>query len=149
MERTRTSILIVEDYEPWRRFVRMTLLGREKLEVIEEIFDGLDAVRKAQELQPDLILLDIALPSLNGIEVTRRIREVSPKSKILFVSEIRDRDIAEEALRTGAGGYVVKSDAARDLVPAVEAVLQGKQFVSSLPGLAGAPRSWCDDQIRI
>jgi DNA-binding NarL/FixJ family response regulator len=107
----------------------------EKLEVIGEIFDGLEAVQKTRELQPDLVLLDIGLPSLNGIEVARRIREVSPKSKILFVSENSDRDIAEEALRAGGGGYVVKSDASSDLLPAVEAVLQGKQFVSS--SLAG------------
>jgi CheY-like chemotaxis protein len=91
--------------------------------------------RKPKNCQPDVILLDIGLPNLNGIEVARRIREVSPKSAILFVSEIRDRDIAKEALRTGAGGYIVKSDVASDLLRAVEAVFQGKQFVSS--SLAG------------
>ena len=128
-------VLVVDDYDPWRRFLRLTLLVREELEVVGESFDGLEAVQKTQELQPHLILLDIGLPNLNGIEVARRIREVSPKSKILFVSEIRDRDIAEEALRTGAGGYLVKSDAASDLLPAVKAVLKGNQFVSS--SLAG------------
>jgi CheY-like chemotaxis protein len=97
--------------------------------------DGLEAVQKAQQLQPDLILLDIGLPALNGIEAARRIRELSPKSKILFLSENRSWDIAEEALRTGAGGYVVKSDAAGELLPAVEAVLKGKRFVSAI--LAG------------
>lgn len=73
--------------------------------------DGLEAVQQAERLQPDIILLDIGLPTLNGIEAARRIREVSPTSKILFVSENRSPDIAEEALSTGAGGYVVKSDA--------------------------------------
>jgi DNA-binding NarL/FixJ family response regulator len=135
LAKSSIRLLVVDDYEPWRRFLRLTFLAREKFEVIGEIFDGLEAVQKTQELQPDLILLDIGLPNLNGIEVARRIREVSPKSKILFVSEIRDRDVAQEALRTGAGGYVVKSDAASDLLPAVEAILQGKQFVSS--SLAG------------
>jgi DNA-binding NarL/FixJ family response regulator len=135
LAKSSIRLLVVDDYEPWRRFLRFTLLAGEKFEVIGEIFDGLEAVQKTQELQPDLILLDIGLPNLNGIEVARRIREVSPKSKILFVSEIRDRDVAQEALRTGAGGYVVKSDAASDLLPAVEAILQGKQFVSfSLAG---------------
>jgi DNA-binding NarL/FixJ family response regulator len=135
LAKSSIRLLVVDDYEPWRRFLRLTLLAGEKFEVIGEIFDGLEAVQKTQELQPDLILLDIGLPNLNGIEVARRIREVSPKSKILFVSEIRDRDVAQEALRTGAGGYVVKSDAASDLLPAVEAILQGKQFVSfSLAG---------------
>jgi CheY-like chemotaxis protein len=108
-----------------------------ELHVIGEVPDGLEAVKKAQELQPDLILLDIGLPALNGIEAARRIREVSPRSKILFVSENRSRDVTEEALRAGAGGYVVKSDAATDLLPAVQAVLQGKRFVSaSLSGLS-------------
>ena len=90
----------------------------------------------AQQLQPDLILLDIGLPTLNGIEAARRIRKVSSKSRILFVSENRSRDIAEEALRTGACGYMVKA-AALELLSAVEAVLQNKQFLSaSLTGPA-------------
>jgi DNA-binding NarL/FixJ family response regulator len=99
--------------------------------VIGEVSDGLEAVRKAQELKPDLILLDIGLPRLNGIEVAWRIREVSPNSKILFLSENRSQDIAEQALSTGAGGYVVKSDAGSKLLPAVEAILKGEGFVSA------------------
>jgi CheY-like chemotaxis protein len=91
----------------------------------------LEAVEKAQQLHPDFIMLDIGMPRLNGIEAARRIRKLSPESKILFLSENRSWDIAEEALRTGAGGYVVKSDAASELLPAVEAVLSGKRFVSS------------------
>jgi DNA-binding NarL/FixJ family response regulator len=126
---------VVDDYEPWRRFVSTTLQKQSKLQVIGEARDGLEAVQKAQQLQPDLILLDIGLARLNGIEAARRIRELSPKSRILFLSENRSWDIAEEALRTGAGGYVVKSDAAGELLPAVEAVLKGKRFVSA--SLAG------------
>jgi DNA-binding NarL/FixJ family response regulator len=113
----------------------MTLQKQPELQIIGEVTDGFEAVQKAQQLQPDLILLDIGLPTLNGIETARRIRALSPKSKILFVSENRSWDIAEEALRTGAGGYVVKSDAAGELLPAVNAVLGGKRFVSS--SLAG------------
>jgi DNA-binding NarL/FixJ family response regulator len=101
------------------------------LQVIGEASDGLQAVQQAQELQPDLILLDIGLPTLNGIEAARRIRKVSPASKILFVSENRSAGIAEEALSTGAGGYVVKSDAASELLPATKAVLEGKRFISA------------------
>ena len=123
-------VLIVDDYEPWRRNFSTTL-RKQGLRVIGEVADGLEAVQKAQELQPDLILLDIGLPTLNGIEAARRIRVVSPTSKILFVSENRSRDIAEEALSTGASGYVVKSDAGHELLPAVKAVLQSKQFVSA------------------
>ena len=130
MERS-IRVLLVDDYEPFRQFVRSTLQRKPDLQIISEVSDGLEAVQKAEELQPDLILLDIGLPTLNGIEVARRIRKHSPTSKILFVSENRSWDMAEEALRTGAGGYLVKSDAASDLLPAVESVLKGKQFVSA------------------
>jgi DNA-binding NarL/FixJ family response regulator len=99
---------VVDDYEPFRRFVCSTLRKRPALQIVGETSDGLEAVQKAEELQPDLILLDIGLPTISGIEAARRIREVSPASKILFVSENRSADIAEEALSTGAGGYVVK-----------------------------------------
>jgi DNA-binding NarL/FixJ family response regulator len=122
--------LLVDDYAPFRQFVRSTLQKKADLQIISEVSDGLIAVQKAQKLQPDLILLDIGLPTLNGIEVARRIRKHSPTSKILFVSENRSWDIAEEALRSGADGYVVKSDAASELLPALESVLHGKQFVS-------------------
>lgn len=124
-------VLIVDDYEPWLHYVSTTLQKEQELQVIGEVSDGLEAVQQAQELQPDLILLDIGLPTLNGIEAARRIGEVSPASKILFVSENCSADIAEEALNTGAGGYVVKSDAAADLLPAVDAILKGKRFVSA------------------
>jgi len=129
------GVLVVDDNEPWRRFFSSTLQKQPEYQVIGEASDGWEAIRQAEELQPDVILLDIGLPALNGIEAARRIREVSPASKILFVSENRSRDVAVEALRTGAGGYVVKSDAASELLPAVKAVLQGKQFVSA--SLAG------------
>ena len=128
-------ILVVDDYEPWRRFERLTVLAREELQIIGECSDGDEAIQKADELKPDLILLDISLPTLNGIEAARRIRQVSPNSKILFVTENRSPDIAEEALSTGATGYVVKSDGARELLPAIKAVLEGKRFISA--GLAG------------
>jgi DNA-binding NarL/FixJ family response regulator len=135
MGRPTIRVLIVDDYEPWRRFIRLTLLAYENLQVIGEVSDGLEAVEKAYQLQPDLILLDIGLPKLNGIEAARRIREVSPASKILFVSENRAADLAEEGLRVGGGGYVVKSSAAAELSAAIRLVLQGKQFLS--PSLSG------------
>jgi DNA-binding NarL/FixJ family response regulator len=82
-------------------------------------------------LRPDLVLLDIGLPKLYGIEAARRIREVSPGSNILIVSENRSADVARKALEMGAAGYVVKSDGARELVSGVKAVLEGKLFISS------------------
>jgi DNA-binding NarL/FixJ family response regulator len=125
------SVLVVDDSEPFRRFVASTLVQKPELQIIGEISDGLDAVYRAGETQPNLILLDIGLPTLNGIEAALRIRELSPTSKILFFSENRSGDVVEEALRTGAVGYVAKSDATRELLAAVETVLQGMQFVSS------------------
>ena len=124
-------VLVVDDYAPWCRFLRLTLLAHQELQIIGEFTDGPEAIQNAKELQPDLILLDIGLPTLNGIEAARRIRKVSPRSKVLFVSENRSPDVAEEALSTGAEGYVVKSDAARELLPAIKAVLEGRRFISA------------------
>ena len=129
--RTAIRVLLVDDYEPWCRFLRLTLLAHEEFQVIGQFTDGPEAIQNAKELQPDLILLDIGLPTLNGIEAARHIRKVSPKSKILFVSENRSPDVAEEALRTGARGYVIKSDAARELLPAIKTILAGKRFISA------------------
>jgi DNA-binding NarL/FixJ family response regulator len=126
---------LVDDYEPWCRFLRLTLLAQQELQVIGEFTDGPEAIQNAKELQPDLILLDIGLPTLNGIEAARHIRKVSPKTKILFVSENRSPEVAEEAFNTGARGYVLKSDAASELLPAIKAVLAGKRFISA--SLAG------------
>jgi DNA-binding NarL/FixJ family response regulator len=124
-------VLTVDDFEPWRRFVFSTLKDERKFELVGEAADGLDSVRKAEELQPDLVVLDIGMPKLNGIEAARQIRQVAPKSKIIFFTGNYSPDILAKALNTGASGYVVKSDAGRELLPAVEAVLQGKQFTSA------------------
>jgi DNA-binding NarL/FixJ family response regulator len=123
-------VLVVDDSSRWRVFLRSILGQQPDLPIVGEASDGLEAVRKAQELQPHLIVLDISLPTLNGIEAARQIRHLSPKSRILFVSNYRDWEIAEEALLTGGLGYVVKSNAASELVPAIKAVLESKQFVS-------------------
>ena len=135
METSSVRVLVVEDYEPFRQFIRSTLGKRPGLQVIGETWDGLEAVLKAQELQPDLIVLDIGLPSLNGMEAARRIRKLCPESKILFVSQESSADVVQEALSLGALGYVVKAHAGSELLAAVEAVLQGRQFVST--GLSG------------
>jgi len=127
---TALRILLVDDFEPYRRFVLSELAPQPEFEVIGHAEDGLEAVQRAEELQPDLILLDVGLPALNGIEAGRRIRQVSPNSKILFLSQESSPDVVEEALRLGAQGYVLKSDAASELISAIETLRQGKQFVS-------------------
>ena len=124
-------ILVVDDYEPWRQKICSILQTRPELCVVAQVGDGVAAVQAAEELKPDLILLDIGLPKLNGIQAARQIQQVSPNSKILFLSENRSRDIAEEALRTGAYAYLTKSSAGSELLPAIEEVLQGKQFVTA------------------
>ena len=135
METPRIRVLVVDDYEPFRRLVCSTLEKRLELQIVGEAADGLEAVRKVEELQPDLIVLDIGLPKLNGIEAARRVQKLSPKCKILFLSQESSADVVEEALRSGASGYIVKLHAARDLFTAVETVRQGEQFVSD--GLSG------------
>jgi DNA-binding NarL/FixJ family response regulator len=104
---------------------------RPGLQIIGEASDGLEAVQKALELEPALIVLDIGLPSLNGLEAARRIRKLSPKSTILFLSQESSADVVQEALCLGALGFVIKAHAASDLLVAVEAVLRNEQFVSS------------------
>ena len=130
----RSSILVADDFEGWRRQVRSLLRARPEWQVIAEASDGSEAVQKAEELKPDLILLDIGLPKLNGIEGARRIRQLSPRSKIVFLSLYNSLDVVQAALGTGgtgALGYVLKSDARSELLPAVDAVLRSRQFVSS------------------
>src|SRR5258706_16172198 len=124
-------ILVADDYEGWRRQVRLLLQARPEWQVIAEASDRSEAIQKAEELKPDLILLDISLPELNGIEAARRIRQLSPSSKIVFLSQNNDRDVVRAALSTGALGYVHKTDAQNEALPAVDAVLRGKQYVSS------------------
>jgi len=123
-----SKILVVEDFEELRRLVCSLLEPREEFQV-EAVADGLEAVQKAEQLQPDLILLDISLPSLNGIEVARRVHKLAGGAKILFLSIESDADLVREALTLGAG-YIHKPRVQRDLLPAMDAVLGGEQFVS-------------------
>ena len=117
------SVMVVEDFHLFRRLVCSKLDSRPELRVICEVSDGLEAVRRAGELKPDLILLDIGLPTLSRIEAARRIRGLAPESKIIFSTQETSPDIVQEAMRLGAWGYVFKSHAERHL--------SDKQFVSS------------------
>ena len=124
-------ILVVEDFEPWRRSLRSMLKRRADVRLIGEAADGLAAVQKASELKPDLILMAIGLPNLNGFEAAKRICQAVPGTKIIFLSIENEADVVQAALSNGAQGYVLKADAGSELWPAIQAVLQGKRFVSS------------------
>jgi DNA-binding NarL/FixJ family response regulator len=121
---------VVEDFVPFRTFICSKLEENCDLQVICQVSDGLEAVREAEELKPDLTLLDIGLPTLNGIAVARQIRKLAPDAAIIFVSQESSADVIQAAFGSGAQGYVSKTRAGMDLLPAVKAVLEGRQFVS-------------------
>jgi len=123
-------VLIVEDHDPYREFLSSVIRKRPEFRVISQAADGVQAVRIAEELRPDLILLDIGLPGLNGIEAARRILRLCPDSKILFVSQESTEEIVLEALSTGANGYLLKTDVASELMAAISSVLMGERFMS-------------------
>src|SRR5437588_914155 len=125
-------ILLVEDFEPVRQFIRLALQSRAEFEVAGEALDGLEAVQKAKELQPDLILLDIGLPKLSGIAAAEQIRILAPDAKLLFISLESSSEIVQEAFRRGAHGYISKLYAHPELIPAIEAILARNQ-------------TWCSD----
>jgi DNA-binding NarL/FixJ family response regulator len=116
-------ILVVEDFPPFRQFICSMLGERNGLQIIGEAADGLEAVQKAVELKPDLILMDIGLPSLNGLEAARRILELVPESKIIFLSQESSADVMQAALKMGARGYVVKIKATSELMTAIDAAI--------------------------
>jgi DNA-binding NarL/FixJ family response regulator len=122
------SVFVVDDFEPWRRFACSTLRKKPGLQVVGEASNGLEAFQKAVELEPDLILLGIGVPSANGIEAARRIREMVPEAKIIFLSEESSADVVQEAMSFGASAYVFKTMAASDLFTAVDTVMSGMKL---------------------
>ena len=125
-----TQILVVDDFLPWQCFIQQMFESETDLKIIATAADGLEAIQKATELQPDVILMDVSLPKLNGFEATRHIRMLSPASLILFLSEHRGPDLIEAAFKAGAWGYVLKADSNSDLFTGIRAILRGQQFVS-------------------
>ena len=127
----------MDDFVAFRAAVFSLLTKRPELQIVAEASDGIEAVEKSRQLQPDVILLDIGLPKLNGIEAARQIREVAPQSKIVFVTQETSADIMKEAIGLGGMGYVVKAKVESELLKAIDLVLEGKQFIGS--GLTGNP----------
>src|SRR5579864_3367365 len=127
-------ILIVDDHPVVRHGLRNLLEVQAGWEVVDEAADGLEALEKADRLNPDVILLDVSMPKMNGLEACRLIRKAVPASEVLIVTQHDSPQMMREALDAGARGYVVKSNAGRDLIAAVEAVSQHRSFT-----LAGSP----------
>lgn len=123
-------IVVVDDFEPWRRRV-CHILQTAGMGAVAQAADGLEAVQKVEELKPDLMLLDIGLPNLGGLEVANRIHQIDPGVRIIFLTQNSDIDFVRAAFSSGARGYVLKTDAWAELLPAVTAILGGGDFVSS------------------
>lgn len=115
-------ILVVDDLGEWRVKAHSILQAKPTWQVIGEACDGLQAVQRTSELFPDLVLLDIGMPILNGIEAARRIRKAFPTTKIIFLTQEDDADVRRPAFAAGADEYILKANAAADLLPAIEAV---------------------------
>lgn len=120
----------MDDFELWRRFASSSLRKKPGLQVVGEASNGLEAFQKAVELDPDLILMGIGVPSVNGIEAARRIREMVPEAKIIFLSEEPSFDVVQKAMSLGASAFVIKTMAPCELLTVVENVLAGMKFVS-------------------
>jgi len=124
-------ILLVDDFSLWQDFVRTCFKERSDVHILGIASNALEAIRKAEDLQPDLILLDIGLPDMGGIEAAERIRQLVPKTKIIFLTGHSDPEFVREAFRAGGDGYILKWDAATELVVGTESVLLGRKFTSS------------------
>ena len=122
--------MVVDDFGPWRRFLSTLLTVTPEWQISSEAVNGAEALTKAQELQPDLVLLDIDLPDMNGIELARRLQIVAPITKIIFMTAESSPEIVNAALSSGAAGYMLKSQIVGELLPALKSVFAGNRFIS-------------------
>ena len=126
----RLKILVVDDHEEFRRYVCGLLQSQPRFAVVGEASNGVEAIVRARELQPDVVVLDMNMPLLDGIQAAEQILLLAPKTQIIFLSQDDSEMMIQGAMAKGARAYVVKTSAATDLVKAVECVVTGKQFVS-------------------
>ena len=126
-----TRILVADDHSVVRRGVESLLEGHPRWKVCGEAVEGADAIAKAKRLRPDVVIMDITMGPMNGLEATREILKVLPKTKVLVLTMHESEQVVREVLNAGAHGYVLKSDADRDLVDALETIEQGKTFYTS------------------
>jgi DNA-binding NarL/FixJ family response regulator len=130
VEPATVRVLVVDSYEPWRRFVVLALRAKPHMQVVAEAGDGITAIQKVTELQPDIVILELCLPDAAGPEIAREILNLAPATTILFLTGVSSEAMVKDALSSGAHGYVLKSEAAQDLLPALEALLAKDYFVS-------------------
>ena len=130
MSSKKTRILLADDHAVVRNGFRMILAAQEDMEVVGEASNGRQAVESAGLLQPDVAVMDVTMPELNGIEATRRIADVAPKTRVLALSMHKDAVYVREILRAGAKGYLLKDSGEGDLLFAVRAIARGEAFLS-------------------
>jgi two-component system, NarL family, response regulator DegU len=122
------TVLVVDDHATTRKYITI-LLEENRAQVVGEGADGHEAVQLCAQLRPQIIVLDVSMPLLNGFEAARQIAEVSPATKVIFLTSHGTKEFVAEALRVGGAGFVSKEHAATDLPAAIEAVLQGKTYI--------------------
>jgi len=123
-------VLIADDHERFRRGLRMVLEAEEGIEVVAEAADGGEAVKRVEELAPDVILMDVRMPTMTGIEATRMIREAFPATRIIMLTVSDDEDDLFDAVKAGANGYLLKEVSIEEVADAVRAVMQGQSLIS-------------------
>lgn len=126
---TPIRLVLVDDHQIVRAGLRMLFAAEPDMEIVGEVDNGADAIRMVQELQPDVVIMDVAMPGMNGIEATRRIKEVTPYTAVLALTMHEDEEYFFEMLNAGASGYIPKRAAPDDLVAAIRAVAQGNVFL--------------------
>ena len=138
-EKPRMRILIADDHEIIRRGVRSLLEARPNYDICGEAVDGNDAVEKASKLKPDLVIMDVSMPVLNGLEATRSIRKQVPDTEVIILTQHESEEMMRQAAHAGAHGYVVKSSIARDLILALESIHGSEFFIHRSCPLAPKP----------
>lgn len=128
--RDKRSVLVVDDHDIVRQAIRAVVESQLGWEISSEAVDGREAVSKAKELMPDVVIMDISMSGLNGVEATRQIRSQLPRTEVLILTMHESEKLLREALEAGARGYILKADAGRDLIPALHALAHHKPFFS-------------------
>lgn len=129
--RRTVKVLLVDDHVVMRQALRMLLESQPELEVVADVENGRQAVQAVEKLQPDVVLMDVVMPGLNGLEATRQIRRIAPSTRVVMLSGFVDEDQLLDALRSGASGYIIKKSDISELVLAIQTVHRGNSYFSS------------------